>query len=69
MMCYRVGEVEKSLLRGDPVERTDGEIIVLSLSFGELDLEVGEGIELVGCIILLVVLAVAALDLAIVPGV
>lgn len=34
---------------------------------GELVLEVGEGIELVGSIKLLVVLAVAALDLAIVP--
>ena len=68
MMCNRKREVEKCLFRGDPVERTDGEIIVLSLASGKLSSEVGERIELVGSVELFVVLAMAALHLAIVAG-
>ena len=67
MMCYRIREKKEGLFRRDPVERTDGEIVVLPLSFGELGLEVGEGKELVGSVKFLVILAVAALNLAIVP--
>ena len=67
MMCYRKREVEKGLFRGDPAERTDREIVILSLASGELCSKVGEGKELVGSIKFFVVLAVAALHLAIVP--
>ena len=68
MMRYRIGKKKEGVFRGDPVERTDGEIVVLSLSSGELGLEVGERIELVGSIEFFVVLSVTALHLAIVPG-
>ena len=68
MMCNRIGKKKEGVFRGDPVERTDGEIVVLSLSSGELGLEVGERIELVGSIEFFVVLSVAALYFAIVPG-
>ena len=50
MMCYRKREVEKGLFRGDPAERTDREIVILSLASGELCSKVGEGKELVGSI-------------------
>ena len=49
-----------------PVKGTDRERVVLALADGELFLEIGEREELVRRIKLLVVLAVAALDLAIV---
>ena len=68
MMCYRIGKKKEGVFRGDPVERTDGEIIVLSLSSGELGLEVGERIELVRSIEFFIVFSVAALYFAIVPG-
>ena len=67
MMCNRIGKKKEGVFRGDPVERTDGEIVVLPLSSGELGLEVGERIELVRSIEFFIVFSVTALHLAIVP--
>lgn len=61
-------EGKQELFRRAPGKGAHGESIVLALADGELFLEVGEGEELVGSVEVLVVFAVAALDLSIVPG-
>ena len=57
----------EGLLWGTPVKWTHGEIIVLPLSDGELGFEIVERKEPVRSVELLVVLAVTALDLAVMP--
>ena len=66
-MCYNVRKRRKSLFRREPAERTHGEIVVLSVPDSKLLLVVFEGKELVVSIEILVVFAMAALDLAVVP--
>ena len=68
MMCDRVRKRRKSLFRREPAERTHGEVIVLSVPDSKLPLEVAEGKELVIGIKVFIVFAMAALDLAVVPG-
>ncbi len=58
----------KDLFGRAPVERTHGEIVVLSVPDSKLLLEVFEGKELVVGIEIFIVFAMAALDLAVVPG-
>ena len=67
MMCYSFPKENRTALGDCQLSGRMGEVVVLSLPDGELFLEVREGIELVRSIELLVVLAVTALDLAIVP--
>ena len=50
-----------------PVERTHGEIVILSLSGGKLLLEVLEAVELAAGIKLFIIFSVAAFDLSVVP--
>ena len=69
MMCYKKGsarEREKKLFRRAPVKGTHGKIVVITLANGELLLKVGKRIELMGSVKLLIVFAVAALNLSIV---
>ena len=61
-------ERREDLLRGAPVKGIHGKSVVLALADGELLLEIGKGKELVGSVEVLVVLAVAAFDLAVVSG-
>ena len=68
MMCYRERKRREYLLRGLPVKGTDREIIVLTLPYGQLLSEVDKREELMRSIELLIVLAVAAFNLTIVPG-
>lgn len=68
MMCYRKGERREDLYRRVPVEWAHGESIVFSVPNSELFLEVVEGEELVVGVKILVVFAVTAFDLAVVPG-
>lgn len=67
MMCDRNRKRRKNQFRGAPVERTHGEIIVFSIPDSKLFLEVFKGEELVVSIEILVILTVAAFDLAVVP--
>ena len=61
-----IGKRRKDLLGRVPVERTHREIVVFSVPDGKLFLEVLKGIELVRSIEILIVFAVATLDLTVV---
>ena len=60
-------EARQDLFRGGPVERTQGEIVVLTLPDSELSREIIERIELVRSIEFLIIFAVTALNFAVVP--
>jgi len=58
----------EDFLGGTPAERAHREIVGAGLVSSELLTKVGEGIEAVDAVETLLVLSVAALDLAVVPG-
>jgi hypothetical protein len=60
-----IGKRKEHVLRRVPVKGTHGEIIISTLADGQLFLEIIKGIERMGGIEFLVILSVAALNLAI----
>lgn len=67
MMRYRIGERRKDQFRRASVERTHREIIVFSIPDSKLFLEGFKGEKLVVSVEILVILTMAAFDLAVVP--
>ena len=66
--ALQIRERRKDLIRRAPVEGTHREVVVFSVPDSKLLLVVVEGKELVVGIKVFIVLAMAALDLAVMPG-
>lgn len=67
MMSYRLLVRKEDRFGGVPVERSHGEIVILSLSDSQLLLKISKGIKGVAGIEFLVVLSMAAFNFTVVP--
>ena len=68
MMCYKIGKRKEDLFRREPAEGTHREVIVFSVPDSKLLPVVIKRKEFVVGIEIFIVFAMAALDLAVVPG-